>query len=253
MAAIQTIPARFPDPADPPTPVKIVSRWEQFLGALTTGQPVPDAMLACFIKKREIQAMINSSPLERKRYQDAKLAGIRIAYSEFDFDEFFNRVAMGDTVKEAFNQVFGRDPPLTFYEILRGDPDLEERYKNAMKTKAVLEVEKVLDIVDDDDNDTLPGPKGGEIPNMAAVNRAKLRAETRTRLAGTWYRTLFGENEPKVQVNVQVNHAERLEEARARARDKTMTPRNVREFTDAVFEAAPTAPEPVSTDWMEDK
>ena len=70
---------RFNDPPAPPTPVKIVSRWEQFLGALTTGQTIEDAMLACFIKRREIQAMINSGPLERKRYQEAKVAGLRSA------------------------------------------------------------------------------------------------------------------------------------------------------------------------------
>jgi hypothetical protein len=251
MPAIQAVPARFPDPTDPPTPVKIVSRWEQFLGALTTGMYLEDAMLACFIKKREIQAMINSGPVERKRYQEAKVAGLRSAYSEFDLDEFFNRVAMGTTVADAFMEVFGKPVHSTFYEILRSDPDMEERYQSALKTKAVLEVEKVLDIVDDASNDTLEGLKG-PMPNMAAVNRSKLRAETRTKLGGLWYRRLFGEKEPAVQVNVTVNHAERLEEARARARDKTMTPRKISEFTDAVYEAK-VEEQPMSTDWMEDK
>jgi hypothetical protein len=251
MPAIQALPARFPDPVDPPTPVKIVSRWEQFLGAITTGMLIEDAMLACFIKKREIQAMINSGPVERKRYQEAKVAGLRSAYSEFDLDEFFNRVAMGTTVTDAYMEVFGKPVAATFYEILRSDPDMEERYQSALKTKAVIEVEKVIDIVDDDTNDTLPG-KHGDIPNMAAVNRSKLRAETRTKLGGLWYRRLFGEKEPAVQVNVQINHAERLEEARARARDKTMTPRRVVEFTDAVFEAK-VEEAPMDTTWMEEK
>jgi hypothetical protein len=244
---------RFNDPPAPPTPVKIVSRWEQFLGALTTGQTIEDAMLACFIKRREIQAMINSGPLERKRYQEAKVAGLRSAYSEFDLDELFNRIAMGTTVGEAFKEVFGTDVTPTFYEILRCDPDLEERYQKALQTKALLEMEKALGIVDDDSNDTLPGPKGGEIPNMAAVNRSRLRFEARAKLAGSWYRRLYGEKDPKVQVNVQVNHAERLEEARARARDHRATPRAV-PIIEGEFHAHP-APEPVAevmdTTWME--
>lgn len=252
MTVLQALPARFADPGPPPVPTKIVSRWEQFLGALTTGVKMEDAMLQCYIKRREIQAMINSGALERKRYQDAKTAGLRSAYSEFDLDEFFNRVAIGGTVKSAYLEVFGVEITATFYEILRNDPDMEERYSSAMKTRAVLEVESVLDIVDDDDDDTLAGPKGGEIPNMAAVNRSKLRAETRLRLAGSWYRRLFGEKEPSVQVNVQVNHAERLEEARARARDKTMTPRKVTEFTEGVYTAVVPEP-PMDTAWMEEK
>jgi hypothetical protein len=251
MSAVPVIPARFKDPGEPPAPVKIVSRWEQFLGALATGEKLEDAMLSCFIKRREIQAMVNSGPIERRRYQEAKIAGLRAAYSEFDLDELFNRIAMGMTVKDAYQEVFGKAVHATFYEILRSDPDLEDRYQSCLKTKAVLEVEKVIGIVDDDRNDVLFGDKG-PIPNGASVNRSKLKAETRLKLGGTWYRRLYGEKETKVEVNVQVNHAERLEEARARARDKQGTPRKVLEFTDAVFEAK-VEEKAMDTTWMEEK
>lgn len=251
MPTTPALPARFADPPAPPTPSLIVSRWEQFLGVIATGTAIPDAMLACFIKKREIQAMCNQ-PAERKRYQEAKLAGLRSAYSEFDLDEFFNRVAMGATIKAAFMEVFGVEVQPVFYEILRSDADMEARYQSALKTKATLEMEKSMEIIDDDSNDVLEGPKG-PVPNNAAVNRSKLRFEGRARLASSWYRRIFGEKEQTTQVNVQVNHAVILEEARARARDQRMTPRGVKEFTDAVYEAVPVKEEPLSTDWMEDK
>lgn len=43
------------------------------------------------------------------------------------------------------------------------------------------------------------------------MNRDKLRVDTRTRLMSAWYPKPFSEKKGDVQVNVQVNHARRLE------------------------------------------
>jgi len=247
--SVPTIPARFPDPPAPPTAQKTVTRWDLFLGDLASGVTVPDAMLKRYMKRADIETMIRKNKLEKQRYQEAKLAGLRSAYSEFDLDEFFNRVAMGTTVGESFQEVFGKPVSATFYEILRGDPDLEERYQNALKTKATLEMEKVLDIIDDKSADTLPGPKGGEVPNMAAVQRARLQFEGRHKLAGSWYRRLYGEKEQKQEVNVNINLAERLERAIGNARDRKITPRQMEQAIDATYVEAT----PQDTSWMEDK
>jgi hypothetical protein len=248
MSSVPLLPARFADPTgQPDKPIKTLTRWDNFLGEVACGMAVPDAMLKHFIKRREIEAITRNDAMEKKRWKEAKLAGLRSAYSDFDLDEFFNRVAMGTTVNDAYMEVFGRAIDMTFYQILREDLELAERYANCLQTKAMLEMEKVIDIIDDDSKDTLAGPKGGEIPNMAAVQRARLKFDGRTKLASAWYRTVYGERQQKVEVNVQINHAERLEEARARARDRRITPRPAAEVIDV-------QPEPVmDTSWMDEK
>jgi|GEM_PF-2420080 len=251
MTSVPTIPARFPDPPDSRAPAKIVSRWELFLGEIATGVSVPDAMLKCLIKRAEIQAMTNQ-PSERKRYRDAQLAGLRCEYSEMDLEDFFDRVATGKKVVESFVEVFGREPRASFYRLLRDDPDLEERYQSSLKTKAMLEMEKSLEIIDDDSNDTLPGPKGGEIPNMAAVQRSRLRFDGRHKLASTWFRRVFGEEKKQVDVNVNIDLAARIQEGRIRAKERkvAITAQERKDAIDASFAPVP-SPEP-DTKWMDD-
>jgi len=241
------LPARFPDPPNPPTAQKTLSRWDQFIGSLATGTKVEDAMLQHYMKRKDIEAVIRANPAERKKYQEAKLAGLRAAYSEFDLEEFFNRVAMGTLVATAYMEVFGREISATFYQLLREDAELEERYQTALKTKAMLEMEKALNIIDDDTHDTLPGPKGGEIPNMAAVNRSRLKFEGRSKLAGNWYRRLYGEQEKKAEVTVNLNLAERLERGIQNARARKIAAPS--EIIDA--EVVPVE-KPMDTSWMDD-
>jgi len=251
MSTVQTVPARFVDPPDPPVPQTTVSRWDQFLGSIASGTPVDEAMLKHYVKRKDIEAVTRSNPLELQRYREAKLAGLRSHYSLFDLDEFFNRVAMGTRVKDAFVEVFGMEPPATFYEILREDAELAARYSKAMETKAILESEKVLDIVDDKDGDILDTGTKGLMPNTANVQRAKLQSETRLRLMGSWYRRQFGDDKGKVELNVNVNHVEVLESARERAKNRGKI--SPAEKANAVEAAFTPAPDPGDTSWMDDK
>lgn len=261
MSSVPVVPARFADPPDPPKPIKTLSRWDTFLGEIASGTPIPDAMLKCYVKRKDIETVTRANKLELKRFNEAKLAGLRSGFSEFDLDEFFNRVAMGTTVADAFLEVFGRPISPTFYKLIREDSELEERYADSLKTKALLEMEKAIDIIDDDSHDTLPGPKGGEIPNMAAVQRSRLKFDGRSKLAGSWYRRLYGEQQQKQEVTVNVNLAERLERAIQNKRDRKVTPRQMDEAIDATFTTQPEAKaddkwmddKPMDTTWLEEK
>lgn len=251
MTSIPQLPARFPDPPDSPRAVKTISRWDGFLGSVAAGMTIPDAMLKHYVKKADIETMCRASKEELKKFQQAKLAGLRSAYSEFDLDEFFNRVAMGTLVADAFKEVFGTPPSPTFYKVLREDSELEERYQDALKTKAMLEMEKAINIIDDDSNDTLPGPKGGAIPNMAAVQRSRLKFEGRSKLAGNWYRRLYGEQKEKAEVTVNFNLVERMERGIANARAGKVVAAKLEDPIDAQF--TPVVVEKQDASWMEDK
>ena len=249
MSGVPQVPARFVDPGSPPTPQTVVSRWDQFLGSIASGMPLQDAMLKHFMKRSDIETMTRKSALEMKRWRDAKIAALRCAFSEFDLDEFFDRVAKGMKVADAYMEVFGREVEGTFYRLLREDQDMADRYRASQETKAMLEMEKAVDIIDDDANDTLPGPKGGEIPNMAAVQRSRLRFEGRHKIAAATFRRLYGDKEAKTEVTVNIDLAERLERAIGNARDRKVTPRQMSQAIDATY----TEVKPMDTSWMDEK
>ncbi|HTS55227.1 MAG TPA: hypothetical protein VMH26_18310 [Burkholderiales bacterium] len=249
------LPARFPDPPDPPKPVQTLTRWDSFIGEIASGTPVEDAMLKCYVKRKDIETVTRANPQELKRYREAKLSGLRAAYSEFDMDEFFNRIAMGSKVQDAYQEVFGKSVPHTFYQLLREDKDFEDRYETAQKTKGLLEVERILEIVDDKTDDTLPGPKGGTVPNMAAVARAREQWNARKWIAQVGNRRFYGDKQAETQVNVQVNLAEKLESARARAKNRGTVPMP-RQVVDAAFREVPEVnldEKPIDTTWLEEK
>jgi hypothetical protein len=125
--------------------------------------------------------------------------------------------------------------------LIAGDPAIEEAYRAAKKAASFREVEDIDAIVDDDSRDTLPGPKGGEIPNMARVQRARLRAENKQWKAQKFNPEFFSDRQ-KVEVNINIDHAARLEDARARARDRRATPRPVQEAIDVSFTPAEAPP-----------
>jgi hypothetical protein len=136
-----------------------------------------------------------------------------------------------------------------FPSLIVEDTELNTLYRRALEARALVVMEGVFAMADDDSKDTIDNGIKGEIPNMAAVTRSKLKVETRTRVAGMWNTKLYGEKKDNVNVQVNINHAERLEEARNRAqlREKRVTPKQLQGAIDAAFTA------PDDTSWMDDK
>lgn len=264
---VAATPRGLPDPGAPPKPIQTLSRWVQFLGSIAAGIALPDAMLKHFISRADIEACIRSSDEERTRWDEARLASMKRGWSAFDFEDIFERIAGGMPVQQAIAEVRGvaTGGPLysAFNRIIIADATLNGLYMAALKARSLAMQDEILDIADDDAGDVIAGPKG-DIPNNAAVNRSKLKVETRTRLMGAWHTKMFGEQKQQTQVNVQVNHAVRLEEARAR-RDTRAVPAIPQRVLDAAFsEIVPAGtsasndwddvpvPAPVDTTWLED-
>ena len=225
----------LPEPGAPPVPEKTLSRWTQFLGSIAVGIPLADAMLKHYMTRADIEACVRSSPDERTRWDDARLASMKANWSALDLEDVFERIAGGEKIKDAVDAIKPGGYK-AFIKLITRDNELNEAYARALKARAVTVSDEVLDIVDEDENDTLSGEKG-EIPNNAAVNRSKLKAEMRMRLMGHWHPKLYGDQKNAVQVNVQVNHAERLASARARAKTHTVS-RKPAAITQDVIDAA---------------
>lgn len=245
-------PRGLPEPGAPPVPEKTMSRWTQFLGSIAAGVHLPDAMMKHYITRADIEAAIRSDPGERQRWDEARLAAQKIGWSAFDFEDIFQRIAAGMPVNKAVAEVKGDSGPIhaTFNKIIIADSVLNEQYMAALKSRALVMQEEIIELADDNGSDVIHNDKG-PAPNNAAVNRSKLQVETRLRLMGAWHTKLFGEQKNQVQVNVQVNHAERLEQARSRAvSHKATVTRIPQKLIDAAFKDVPAAePEPLDTSW----
>ena len=250
---IQQVPRTLQDPGPPPTPQKTLTRWNQFLGSISTGMLLQDAMLKHFMTRADIEACC-LVPEERKRWNDARLAARKRTWSALDFEDIFQRIAAGEKVKDAIDAVRGTvgNSTTDFMAIILADAALNEQYMTALKSRAIKLGEELIDIADDDSRDTLVNDKG-PLPNNAAVNRDKLRVETRQRLMGSWFPKLFGDQKNQMQVNVQVNYAERLEAARARAKGQraAITKAPDPAVVEAAFRELPAAE--TDTSWLDEK
>jgi hypothetical protein len=214
-----------------------MTRWSQFLGSIAAGEGIQESMLKHRMTSSDIEACVRM-PEERARWNDARIAARKRAWSVLDIEEIFEKIASGDPVGAAVEAVKGggRQAIASFVDLCTSDPELNAHYLRALKSRAVLTGEDVLNIVDDGaGKDYLDNGKGGLIPDNAAVNRAKLRADARLRLMGNWFPKLFGEKQA-AQVNVQiVNHAERLEQARQRRDTRSVAPRISHDVVEAAF------------------
>jgi hypothetical protein len=246
---IPATPRTLTDPPPPVKPEKTMTRWTQFLGSVATGMALQDAMLKHFMTRADIEACVRLGIEERQRWNDARVAGKKSKFSAFDIEDILSRIARGCTIGDACQAV---RPGLQseFVEICTQDPELNELYLRACKSRSFIESEKILDIADDKTDDVLDNGKV-LVPNQANVNRDKLRVETRARLMAAWNTRVFGENKHNVQVNVQVNHAEKLEQARARAKTKTVTRRQEATLEAEFKELPPPVEVALDTSWLE--
>lgn len=266
MSAMPITPLCLPSPGQPPPPggggkpPTTVTRWDSFLGGLAAGEGLENSMEKYYIGRPDIETMcrLDDGGIQNQRFKEARLSGYKRKFTVLTLEEFFGRIAEGMTLKDAQIAVWGVfDARLS--ELLVADPALYADYKRALEARSLITVEQVFEIVDDDSKDTLDTLKG-PIPNMAAVGRSKLQAETRLRVAGNWNNKLYGEKKDTAQVNVQVNLGEKLEAARERERlrENRVTPTQMAKAIDAAFSEKPATEEwvdeqPLDTVWREEQ
>lgn len=257
MAHIGSLPVtgrNLPDPGAPPVPEKTLSRWAQFLGSIATGVALADAMMKHFISRADIEACVRSDPAEYERWTAARMAAYRKTFTTLMLEDIFAQIAGGSTTKDALAAVGIQDGQrkTEFNKLCALDPEVNRQFLDACKARTLHLAEEVIEIADDDSNDVLSGEKG-DIPNNAAVNRSKLRVESRMRLMGAYNKKLYGEkNGPEVSVAVQVNHASVLEAARGRrdTRGVKISPRQIQQAIDA--DLIVPEPQQPDTSWLDD-
>ncbi len=98
--------------------------------------------------------------------------------------------------------------PISFYQWLKDDKELANRYAHAREVQAELLADQILSIADDSTNDTktIIGKSGEpiEVENTEWTNRSKLRVEARKWIAAKLKPKKYGDK-VEVEQNVNVN------------------------------------------------
>lgn len=255
MSTFPATPINFPDPGKSPVPTKTITRWDTFIGDLASGMLIEAACRKSYITRADIETMLrlDDGGIQKQRYKEARVAGRRSEWTEFELEDLFARIAAGDTVDAACTAVKGQTArELNFWTLINSDPELRTRYREAKEAHAMIIGEDTISLADDKTDDVLLGPKG-PMPNMANVTRSKLQVDTRFRYMASYNAKLFGEKKDAPQVNIQINHAERLEEARSRAslRENRVTKQQLKDVVDATF-SEKTAEAAAPTEWVDE-
>lgn len=211
-----------------------LDRWNEFLKQIAENVPLADACLAAGVTSKEI-TVFTLNPLEACRWADARLMAKRRRWPQLQLDDIFERFAAGMEVEAALVEIRGSSEDAGEFFELMDIPDLADRYAAAQRARALRNAESLRAIADDDSKDTLPGPKGGEIPNMANVQRSRLRIETRQALNAAWHPDRFSEKKNQVNVQVNIDHAGTLEASRERAKARGKSPKINQRVIDAAF------------------
>lgn len=236
-------------PSDPRLDFSISGpQWAQFIGLVANGQDVVTAATQAAINPLLLEGVLRTVP---ERYQELKDAKTASARREWDYETvcaICDKIATNGNVRKVC-EASGKDPRQFLY-LATHDPVVKDLYDTARLLRAELWNDEVLHIVDDEGSDMTFDGK----PNVAAVRRSALRAETRMKFMEYANEKKYGAGRGKtdVTVNVNVNAVERLEAAQKRLRQRsTLAPPVVIEQQP---QTPPTQPPPAvkpSEGWLE--
>ena len=198
--------------SSPPTITE--EQWAHALGLIADEVTRELALESAGITRYALEGILRTNAKMRAQWEDAKLAALRVRWDQDTLDMIMSNIAMGATVKAACEAAFRGDSIQAFYLLMLKDPLVKEQYDEARMIQAEkMAIDDMLEISDDDSNDETWDGKA----NSAAVNRSRLKADTRRWIASKLHYKRFGDKvQQDVNANVVVDHAARLDAARKR-------------------------------------
>jgi hypothetical protein len=143
---------------------------------------------------------------------------IRIARNKRNARKICERIVQGMTLKQIAVEM-GAAHHSTILMWVAQDPDFAEQYRLAKQAQADHFAEEIIEIADDGSNDWMEREKANgetyQLVDYEAVNRSKLRVETRLKLMRAYAPRRFGDK-VEVEHSVSDSFADRLVKARER-------------------------------------
>lgn len=188
--------------------------WSQFLGRIANGEGVPQSVKAMRMTPSVLEGYLTTNKKAKGQLDDAKLKSLHRLWSEDMLEEALVSIAMGSTVRQACSKVLMEDNVDSFYRLVMRDPNVKIAYEESRMIQAEkMAIDDIIEIADDAENDETFDGK----PNSAAVNRARLKVDSRKWIASKLHYKRFGDRiHQDIDATVVVDHAARLEAARKR-------------------------------------
>ena len=193
------------------------ARWRHLIGLIADGVGTKLAIEQARIRKFALEAYLRTDPKAKAEWEDAKTAALWKNWDMETIENVLAHVAMGGTVIGAidkFTYEGGENARSSFYSLLLRDEVVKEMYDQAREMQAEkMAIDDILTISDNDADDVTDDGR----PNAAAVNRSRLRVQSRQWIAERMSFKRFGDRKRvDLEANIVVDHAARLEEARRR-------------------------------------
>lgn len=185
--------------------------WAQCIGDICDGVPCQQAVKRAGIPVSTLEGFLRTDVRIRAQWEEAKLTALRRHWPLHLVEEILDDVATGMSVRDA---VKSRELSyVSFLKLTQKDPIIEEMYLEAKKLQAETFADQIVEESENENNDLMVDGKG----NIAAVNRSRLKVNTKQWLMQANSPKRFRkENAQQIAVQVNVDHATRIEEARRR-------------------------------------
>lgn len=190
------------------------TRWQKVIEATAHGANRKEAAKAARISVRTIDAHLITNVAAYGQLRDAHLLYLRRKWPTHKVEKILAKVAIGQTLQKAA-KVCGvsRKELSALYTLLLKDRTVRKMYDEARELQAESFADEILDIADDSGDDRL---ENGRI-NHEAVNRSKLRVDSRKWLMGSYVKRRFGDHKHvEHSGDLNINHAAVLSSGRKR-------------------------------------
>lgn len=189
--------------------------WDKLCQLTMEGVKLEPALQTCKIRPTVYRAIMRDDIASRDQLQNARHDWDNRNWPEDLIERICVGVATGVKLVDIANdELFEVE---TFHSLRMRDDYVDEMYMKARRILAEGMIDDLIEISDDDSNDMAMDAKGGDKPNTAAVQRARLKTDNRKWLAGKLLKDIYGEHQViDAKVDLIVDHAARLEEARNR-------------------------------------
>ena len=190
-------------------------QWDHLCQYLSEGVKLKDALESVSIRHTVYRQIMRDDIAAREQVMNARADWDNRNWPEELVMEICTRVAMGDKLSEIADDTIFQVS--SFHSLRLRDDYVNDLFMKARQIQAEGMIDEILEISDDDSNDMGVDAKGGDKPNSAAVQRARLQTDNRKWFAGRLLKEVYGDNvQVDATVDMVVDHAARLEEARNR-------------------------------------
>lgn len=195
------------------------AKWAPLLGLIANGTPVKQALKEMSIGRAQLEGALRSDKQRKQAWEDAKTAALKREWDVETVEDILTQIAMnenGGFLKHIIENM-GLAPD-SFYRLMMRDDEVRMAYEEARQIQAEIQADEMRQIANDGANDSYIDDRGKIRVDHDVLGRSKLRVDTMKWTMSKLHYKRFGDKIQQDQnINLVVDHAERLANARKRA------------------------------------